>query len=138
LVFSLCLSFFIIAVLGVCCDIYKSLYTISLFNSLPPSFSFISSPPHSWNSFNRSYFMTCFMTDLIMSPNLFLFFPCLVYIYIYIYVYIYICIYILYIHIYIIYIHEWHFIIKNKFYVHLFPVILLDISAKLIFSFQEL
>jgi hypothetical protein len=109
LVFSLCLSFFIIAVLGVCCDIYKSLYTISLFNSLPPSFSFISSPPHSWNSFNRSYFMTCFMTDLIMSPNLFLFFPCLVYIYIYIYiyiyVYIYICIYIYYTFIYILYIY---------------------------------
>jgi hypothetical protein len=37
--------FFIIFVLGVHCDIYKSSYNVSSLNSPPPSFSFILLPP---------------------------------------------------------------------------------------------
>jgi hypothetical protein len=62
--------FFIIVVLGVHCDIYKSSYNISLLNS-----SFHHSPfsplPHSWNTFNRSnfsIFIHVYIIYLLYSP----------------------------------------------------------------------
>jgi hypothetical protein len=62
-IYENCILFIYLSLLcwvGVYCGIYKSFYNIpnmSYLNSLPPPFSFISSPlPHSWNSFNRYHF----------------------------------------------------------------------------------
>jgi hypothetical protein len=53
---------FIIAVLGVHCDIYKSSKIYFSWIHPPLSFSFISSLPHSWNGFNsyHSYTLSLF------------------------------------------------------------------------------
>jgi hypothetical protein len=50
-------KFFIVLVVhcGIC-KISYNISNISYFNSLPPSFSFISLSPHSWNCFNRFHF----------------------------------------------------------------------------------
>jgi hypothetical protein len=51
--------FLLLCWVGIHCGIYKSSYNISnlsYLNSPCPPFSFISLSPHSWKSFNRSYF----------------------------------------------------------------------------------
>jgi hypothetical protein len=59
-----------IVVLGVHCGIYKSSYNvsnISYLNSPPPSFSFISPLPPSWNSFSRSHFSIYIYVYIVFS-----------------------------------------------------------------------
>jgi hypothetical protein len=53
---------YIIVVLGVHCDIYKSSYTISSLNSPPPSFSFILSSLSSWKFQYVLFFPFPYMT----------------------------------------------------------------------------
>jgi hypothetical protein len=53
------LYFFIVVLLGVHCGIYKSSYNVSntsYLSSASPPLSFITSSPHSWNTFNRYHF----------------------------------------------------------------------------------
>jgi hypothetical protein len=62
---------FIIAVLGVHCDIYKSSNSISnmsYLNSPPPTCSFIPPPPYSWNSFSRSHFSIYIQVYTVFAP----------------------------------------------------------------------
>jgi hypothetical protein len=66
--YSFIFYFHIIAILGVHCDICKSSYNISSLNSYPSSFSIVSPPPHSWNSFNMSLF-SIFVHEYIVFPS---------------------------------------------------------------------
>jgi hypothetical protein len=65
------LTFFFIVVLGAHCGIYKGSYNIlniSYLNSSPPSFSFIPSSIHSWNSFSRSHFSIYIHVYTVCAP----------------------------------------------------------------------
>jgi hypothetical protein len=64
-------DYFFYCCAGVHCGIYKSSYNISSIsysNSFPQLFSFISSSPYSWNSFNRSHFSIYIHVYRVFAP----------------------------------------------------------------------
>jgi hypothetical protein len=72
LVFMMPNLFLFLYWVGVHCGIYKSSYNKSTtsYSNLPPPPSPLSSPPHSWNSFNRCCFSIYIDVYTLYSPSI--------------------------------------------------------------------